>query len=174
MQAAEASVTAQLNGAEIEMIDRKRRRKLTKRKKMDLCMESQPLASANQADAETQAQCMAAGGLRTGASDAHCEMAPTAGDALQAGPVPSSADAAQDDAQLQRKAANNVLQVQARLVLNHDHEEGLLVASEAFPNQDLGLEAVHVKNVAEGIGSQDETLAAVPPSDDEAEVCTSG
>ena len=169
MQAAEGSVTAKLNGADIEVIDRKRRRRLTKRKKVDPCMESQPLASANQADAETQAQCMAAGGLSTGASDAHCEMAPTAGDALQAGPVPSSADAAEDDAQLQRKAANNALQV-----LNDDHEEDQLEASEAFPNQDLGLEAVHVKNVAEGIGSHDESLAAVPPSDDEAEVCTSG
>ena len=174
MQAAEGSATAQLNGADMDIADRKKRRKLTKRKKVDTCMESQALASADQADAELRAQCMAADGASAGASSAHCTVALAAGDAFQAGPVPSSAGAAQDHAQLQHTAASNLVQVQASFALNHNHEEGLLVAGAASHDQDLGLEAVHAKDVAKVIGSQNESLAAVPPSDEEAEVCTSG
>lgn len=158
----------------MEGIDRKKRRKLTKRKKMDPCMESQPLASADQADAETQAQYMAADDAYAEASATHGTLALAAGDAFQAEQGLSSAGAAQDHALLQHTAAGSSLQVQACLVPQNDHEEGLLVAAVASPNRGLVLEAVRGIDVAEIIGSQDGSLAAVPPSDDEAEVCTCG
>ena len=194
----------------MEVMDRKKRQKLTKRKKMDPCMEPQPLASADQADATTQAQCMAADGPHAGASAAHCTVAFAAGDAFQAGLVPSSAGAAQDHAPLQHTAADNSLQVQASSVLNHDHAggllvasvaspnrnpdhaegllvanvaspnrnpdhaEGLLVASVASPNRKLAWRVACMEDVVEVTGSQEGSLAAVPRSDDEAKVCTSG
>ena len=158
----------------MEVVDRKKRRKLTKRKKVDPCMESQPLASADQADAGTQAQCMAAESPNAGACAAHCTVALAAGDAFQAGPVASSVGANQDHASVRHTAADNLLQVQASAVLNHNHGEGLLVASVASPNRDLASEAARMEDVAEVTGSQEGSLAAVPPSDDEAEVCTSG
>ena len=153
----------------MEGIDRKKRRKLTKRKRLDPCMESQPLASADQADAETQAQYMAADDANAEACAAHGTVALAAGEALQAGPGPSSAGPAQDHALFQHTAADSSLHMQASLLPQNDHEEGWLVASVASPIRDLVLEAV-----PEVIGSQEGSLAAVPPSDDEAEVCTCG
>lgn len=140
-------------------------------------MESQPLASTDQADAETQAQCMATDGDNTRAPTAHCTVATGDGEGIQAVPESSSPSVTHEQAQIQHSATGDLTQLQEGPVLHSDREEGLLVATGASPDKGFVSEAVCVseaecvEDVAEVADSQDGSLAAGPPDDDEAEVC---
>lgn len=171
MQEATGTVIAQPSDADAEVVEHRTRRKLTKRKKTDPCMESQPLASANQADTETQAPYMATDGVNAKASTAHCTVATGDGEGFQAGPEPSSLGTSHELAEIQHTAADDSPQLQDGPVLHDDCEEDMWVATGAMPNKGFGSEAVCIGNVAEVADSQDGSLAAGPPKDDEAEVC---
>lgn len=145
-------------------------------------MESQPLASANQADAETQAQCMATDGVNAKASTADCTVATGDREGFQTGPEPSSPGVAHKVAEIQHTAADDSrqhtaaddsTQLQDSPVQHNEQEEGLWVAGAASPDKGLVSEAVYVEDVGEVADSQDGSLAAVPPNDEEAEVCDS-
>ena len=132
-------------------------------------MESQPLASADQADASSRAQCLAAENQNAEGSAAYITSTVAAGDAFSTGPVPSSVDAAQEPAKIQYTAAEDSPHLQAFQVLDGDHKDDQQAASVSCSDRQLAAEAMHVEHVA-GIGSEDGSLAAVPPSDDEEEV----
>lgn len=136
-------------------------------------MESQPLACAKQADANTQAQCMAPDGVtvNANASTSYCTEATDGGHGVQAGPEPSSPAVAHQLAEIQHTAADDSTQLQESPVLHSDRAEGQCVASGAWPNRGFGSEAVCVDDVGEVADTQEGSLAAVQPNDDEAEVC---
>lgn len=154
----------------MEVFDRKKRRKPTKRKRVNPCMESQPLASADQPATDTNEQSSAADDQNAKGSAERTATA-AAADASQTGAVPSSSNTSHGQEQTLHTAVDGspLLQASQRIISNQ--KEGLQATSMASADRHNAVEAVHEEGMAVA-GSQDDSLAAVPPSDDEAEVRT--
>ena len=131
---------------------------------------------------------MATDGVNAKASTARCSVATGDAHGIQAGPEPSlpgvahelaethhtSADDSRQhivaDASRRHTAADDSTQLQESPVLHNEQEEGLWVASRGLPDRGFGSEAVCVEDVGDVADSQEGSLAAGPPNDEEAEV----
>ena len=160
----------QPDDADMELLDRKTKRKLTKRKRGNPCMESQPLALVSQAGIDIPGQPSAAKDQIAGTLPGCAALSGPAKEASQAGPVPSS-NAIQDhmSAQVFPKAAEGSLGLALSQTLQNQQAEALQGSDLLSFDRQQRAKAMSVKDMAL-TGSQDGCLAAVPASEDEAEV----
>lgn len=160
----------QPNDGEVELLDRKAKRKITKRKRVNPCMESQPLALADLADVYTPVQLPAAESPSADALPECATLSASAEDAFHTGTAPSS-DPRQDHVAAQKSptVAEGLLHLASSPGLQSNQAEALQANDVPSDEREHAAEAMPAQGTALA-GSQDRSLAAVPPSDDEAEV----